>query len=94
MTGAGRGIGHSIALSLAAEGAAVGVFARTRGEIAETAALISEAGGRALALHLDVRDAAAVRATPSCPASGGGWGKRAGAPGTGTATPCHSFVSL
>ena len=62
VTGAGRGIGRAIALSLAAEGAAVGVFARTEEEITATAALISDAGGRAIALQLDVRDAAAVRA--------------------------------
>jgi NAD(P)-dependent dehydrogenase (short-subunit alcohol dehydrogenase family) len=62
VTGAGRGIGRAIALSLAAEGAAVGVFARTEHEIAETAALICKAGGRAIALPLDVRDAARVQA--------------------------------
>jgi len=69
VTGAGRGIGRTIALSLAGEGAAVGVFARTAEEIAETAALISGAGGQALALRADVRDAAAVRAAVSQMAS-------------------------
>jgi NAD(P)-dependent dehydrogenase (short-subunit alcohol dehydrogenase family) len=59
--GAGRGIGRAIALALAAEGAAVAVFARTEPEIAETASLISDAGGRAIALQLDVKDAAGVR---------------------------------
>ena len=62
VTGAGRGIGRAIALSLAADGAAVGVLARTEQEIAETTALISNAGGRAIAFPLDVRDVAAVRA--------------------------------
>ncbi|HUK33145.1 MAG TPA: SDR family oxidoreductase [Vicinamibacterales bacterium] len=61
ITGAGRGIGRSIALSLAAEGAAVAVCARTEAEIAETAALVSASGGRALSLKLDVTDPAAVR---------------------------------
>ena len=65
VTGAGRGIGRAIALSLAAEGAAIGVFARTKEEIAATAALIDDAGGRAVALSVDVRDAAAVRAAVS-----------------------------
>jgi len=65
VTGAGRGIGRGIALSLAAEGAAVGVLARTEEEITATAALISDAGGRAMAVPLDVRDAAAVRAAVS-----------------------------
>ena len=48
VTGAGRGIGRAIALSLAAEGAAIAVCARTEHEIAETVALISDAGGRAI----------------------------------------------
>jgi NAD(P)-dependent dehydrogenase (short-subunit alcohol dehydrogenase family) len=61
VTGAGR----AIAMSLAAEGAAVGVFARTAEEIGATAALVSAAGGRALALPLDVRDAAAVSSAVS-----------------------------
>jgi NAD(P)-dependent dehydrogenase (short-subunit alcohol dehydrogenase family) len=62
VTGAGRGIGRAIALTLAAEGAAIGAFARTEDEVAATAALINAAGGRAIALPLDVRDHAAVRA--------------------------------
>jgi NAD(P)-dependent dehydrogenase (short-subunit alcohol dehydrogenase family) len=62
VTGAGRGIGRAIALALAAEGASVGVFARTQQEIDETAALISNAGSRAIAIPLDVRDAAGIRA--------------------------------
>jgi NAD(P)-dependent dehydrogenase (short-subunit alcohol dehydrogenase family) len=65
VTGAGRGIGRAIALSLAAQGAAVSVLARTEEEIAATAALISDTGGRAIALRLDVRDAAAVHAAVS-----------------------------
>src|SRR5262245_11149121 len=62
VSGAGRGIGRAIAVSLASEGAAVAVCARTEGEIAETAALISESGGRAIALKLDVRDIGNIRA--------------------------------
>ena len=61
VTGAGRGIGRAIALCLAAEGAAVAVCARTEAEIDETAALISDAGGRAVPLRLDVKDANGVR---------------------------------
>ena len=74
VTGAGCGIGRAIALSLAAEGAAVGVFARTAVEIAETAAMISSAGGHALALPVDVTVPAAVGAAVSETASKPGTG--------------------
>ena len=60
VTGAGRGIGRAIALALAAEGAAVGVFARTESEIAETASLISNGGGRSIAVQVDVKDGAGI----------------------------------
>lgn len=62
VTGGGRGIGRAIALALAAEGAAVAVCARTEGEIAETASMIADAGGRAISLQLNVKDASEVRA--------------------------------
>jgi len=62
VTGGGRGIGRGIALALAAEGAAVAVCARTDAEIAETSALVSKAGGRAIALKLDVTNPTNVRA--------------------------------
>lgn len=62
VTGAGSGIGRGIALALAARGAAVAVC-DIRAEAAEAvAAEIATAGGRALALGLDVSDAAAVEA--------------------------------
>jgi len=47
-----------MALALAQAGAAVAVLARSEDEIAETAWLIEEHGGRALPLRADVRDAA------------------------------------
>ncbi len=58
VTGAGRGLGRAMALALAQAGAAVAVLARSEDEIAETAWLIEEHGGRALPLRADVRDAA------------------------------------
>lgn len=61
VTGAGRGIGKAVAQALASEGAAVAVCARTGSEVAETASLITDGGGRAVALRLDVKDADAVR---------------------------------
>jgi NAD(P)-dependent dehydrogenase (short-subunit alcohol dehydrogenase family)/2-polyprenyl-3-methyl-5-hydroxy-6-metoxy-1,4-benzoquinol methylase len=54
VTGAGRGIGRSIALAFANEGASVALMARTATEIEETARLVTEAGGKALPLTGDV----------------------------------------
>ncbi len=54
VTGAGRGIGRAIAAGYAAGGAAVVCAARTRTQVEETVAAISESGGRALAAETDV----------------------------------------
>ncbi len=61
VTGASRGIGKAIALQLGQDGAVVVVGARTEtgtedrpGSIGETVAEIEEAGGKALALKVDV----------------------------------------
>ena len=55
VTGAGRGIGKAIALSLADLGADVVVAARTASDIETTASEIAAKGRRALALPTDVR---------------------------------------
>ncbi|MDT5127139.1 MAG: citronellol/citronellal dehydrogenase [Mycobacterium sp.] len=67
VTGASRGIGAAIAVRAAADGAAVALLAKTEtpnpkiaGTLAETAAAVERAGGRALPVACDVRDAAAV----------------------------------
>lgn len=60
ITGAGRGIGRSIAIAYAKAGAAVVCSARSGAEIAETAALIKTAGGQALAHVADVADYASL----------------------------------
>src|SRR5436853_2703318 len=68
ITGASRGIGLAIALHAARDGANIAVAAKTEtphpklpGTIHTAAAEIDAAGGRALALAVDVRDEAAVR---------------------------------
>jgi short-subunit dehydrogenase len=60
VTGAGRGIGRAITCELARSGGVVGLVARTGRELDETASLISEAGGRAMAATADVTVAAEV----------------------------------
>ena len=56
MTGAGRGIGRSIALRFAEEGARVALVARTASELEETARLVQEAGSQGLAIPADVTE--------------------------------------
>src|SRR5947207_7720300 len=67
ITGASRGIGREIALAAARDGARVAVAAKTvephaklPGTIHSVAAEIEAAGGKALALQLDVRDEEAI----------------------------------
>jgi citronellol/citronellal dehydrogenase len=67
VTGASRGIGAAIAVRAAEDGAAVALLAKTStpnpkisGTLGETAEAVERAGGRALPLACDVRDAAAV----------------------------------
>ncbi len=70
ITGASRGIGRACALACAAEGAHVVVAARTEvadnprlpGTIHDVVGAIEAQGGKALAVKLDVRDAAACEA--------------------------------
>src|SRR5437868_2777598 len=54
ITGASRGIGRATAVSLAREGAAVLLVARSEDALQETVARCHEAGGRAEALALDI----------------------------------------
>jgi 3-hydroxybutyrate dehydrogenase len=56
VTGAGRGIGRSIALALAETGADVGVASRNQGELESVAEAIRASGRRALAVACDVTD--------------------------------------
>jgi 3-oxoacyl-[acyl-carrier protein] reductase len=56
VTGGGQGIGKAIALKLAQEGAAVMLAQRTLAKVEETAAEIRKAGGKAIAMPVDIRD--------------------------------------
>ena len=56
VTGAGRGIGHAIALGLAQAGARVALLARSGDELDQTAEKVQKLGGTALAVPADVSD--------------------------------------
>lgn len=62
VTGAGRGIGQAIALKLAREGAAVVATDLAEDNAAETAQMIRDAGGAAVALKVDVTNEADAEA--------------------------------
>ena len=80
ITGASRGIGLEIALKAAADGANIVIAAKTAdahpklpGTIYSAAEAVEKAGGKALAIQLDVRDAALVqKAVDSAAAHFGG----------------------
>jgi len=60
VTGAARGIGAAVAARLARDGFAVGVLDLDEAACAGTVTVIESAGGRGLAVGVDVADAAAV----------------------------------
>jgi len=62
VTGGGTGLGRAMAEAFAREGAAVCVVGRRQEKLDETVAAIEAAGGRAIGLAGDVRDAARVEA--------------------------------
>lgn len=62
IAGASRGIGEAAARAMAAQGAAVALGARSEGSCADIAREIDQAGGRAMALALNVADPASVEA--------------------------------
>ncbi|TQL68700.1 2-deoxy-D-gluconate 3-dehydrogenase [Nocardioides albertanoniae] len=60
VTGAGRGLGRSMACALAGAGASVTVASRTGAELDSVVNEIEDAGGRALACPTDITDEASV----------------------------------
>jgi NAD(P)-dependent dehydrogenase (short-subunit alcohol dehydrogenase family) len=56
ITGAGRGVGKRLAIGFAAEGARVGLLARSQAELDLAKLEIEHAGGIALRIRADVRD--------------------------------------
>jgi len=66
VTGAGRGIGRGLAVSLSAAGASVAAAGRDLAALGELAAEIEAAGGTALPVHLDVTDVADIDAAFDC----------------------------
>jgi short-subunit dehydrogenase len=61
ITGASSGIGRALAVELGRKGASLGLLARRAETLREIAEEVEGAGGHALALPADVRDAEAVR---------------------------------
>src|SRR5690625_1660392 len=62
VTGAGRGIGRAIAERFSGEGARVAIADLDAASAESTAAALTEAGGEALAITMDVTDESAVDA--------------------------------
>ena len=62
ITGASSGIGRALAVELARRSASVGLLARREAELLRVAEEVEKAGGRALVLKADVRDAEQVEA--------------------------------
>jgi 3-oxoacyl-[acyl-carrier protein] reductase len=65
VTGAGKGIGKAIALALAAEGAHVGLIARSEADLSVLASEIQANGGKASYAMADISDRAAVESAVS-----------------------------
>ena len=63
VTGASQGLGRAIAETLAAAGATVALVARSADKLADVAAGVAAAGGKAEAFSCDVRDAASIQKT-------------------------------
>jgi len=65
VTGAGRGLGHEVALGLARQGCRLAALSRTRGQVEELADEIRFAGAEVLPLQADASDSGQVRGAVS-----------------------------
>jgi 2-hydroxycyclohexanecarboxyl-CoA dehydrogenase len=61
VTGGGSGIGRAVAKRLAADEAAIAIWDLNGAAATETAKMISDAGGKAIALQVDAADAKAIK---------------------------------
>lgn len=61
VTGGGSGIGRAVAQRLARDEAAIAVWDLNSAGAAETARMIADAGGKAIALHVDAANATAIK---------------------------------
>jgi len=61
ITGAGQGVGFGIACAMSAAGASAVLAGRTLAKVEEAAAEIGKRGGKAIAVHCDVKDAASMQ---------------------------------
>lgn len=90
VTGAGKGIGESIARGLGQAGCRVAVSARTQADIDRVAAAIESAGGQARAWQCDMTDPAAVAGTAS--AIQAAWGPITVLVNNAGAADSHKFI--
>jgi NAD(P)-dependent dehydrogenase (short-subunit alcohol dehydrogenase family) len=61
VTGAGRGLGRSIAVALASEGTTVIITARTKNQLNETAQQVESAGGKAQIVIADLQEEESIK---------------------------------
>jgi 3-oxoacyl-[acyl-carrier protein] reductase len=61
VTGAGRGLGRSIAVAFANEGATVTITARSKRQLNETAKQVESAGGKAHIVIADLREEESIK---------------------------------
>jgi len=61
VTGAGRGIGRAISVSLAAESATIVLAARSQNHLQQAADMVAEAGGKARIVHTELTDEQSIK---------------------------------